>query len=268
MILATTSGTIWTWSFVIGAAFVAWYFLNPKSLVGCIDFLSAQLTKATNKLRGIDPMAMKQAKINQAAEEVAAATLDLEKCRASMSKVQRYIDERIARSEVLEARANEYLLANKDDKLTPEQKKENEASALKQMLDKEKVDDEIKASKDLLAKHTTAYDECAARCNAGHERISELKRETKQQGFRMQMAKADASIANLGKVLSGDKLSPDSFAEIDEQIEDSIDANLAKGQVAKDLKPSSDKDKEMDNRARERKASAALESMKEKLASK
>lgn len=247
------SMSIWSWIGLAALALIALYMLNKTAFRRMRDAGSAQVGKAGRAIWGYDPIAVKNAEIDRKAEELAEATRGLENCRGLISSVERQVKTGTAESNRLQALAEQYVDEKNDD------------MARAKLLEKETVDHDLANNKEQLATHRETYDAWLVKIQNANKRIAELRREAKQQGVRLQMSKAEANLSKLGSVMGKANLSFDSMSEVDQEIENQIDANRAKGQVAHDLAKEGLAEIEAENRARASAANKALDALKAKM---
>lgn len=193
---------------------------------------------------------MKNAEIDRKAEELAEATKGLQTCRALISTVERQVKSGTIESNRLDALAKQFVREGNDDK------------AREKLVEKARVDNELTSNKSQLKAHQETYEAYLHKVQAANERIVELRREAKSQGVRLQMAKAEATLAQLGNVMGKANLSFDSLSEVDAEIESQIDQNRAKGQVIHDLAREGLEEIEAEKRARMAQADDALAALK------
>jgi len=236
----------------LALVFVLWL-LNKTALRRARDAAGAQVGKLAKGLWAMDPIAVKNAEIDRRAEELAEATRGLESCHALIGGVERQIKTGNTESNRLQSLAEQYVRENNDDK------------AKEKLVEKTRVDHDLEANKEQLRVHRETYDAYLLKIQNANRKISELRREAREQGVRLQMSKAEANLSKFGAVMGKANLNFDSLGEVNEEIEAQIDKNRAKGQVAHDLAREGLEEIEAENRARYAQADDALASLKQKM---
>lgn len=252
MLFAASTG-VWTWVALVAFVVFVLYVLNRTAFRRVADAASAQVGKAARHAWAMDPLAVKNAEIDRKAEEVAEATRGLESCRALIAGVERQVTTGKRESARLQSLAEQFARDNNDQK------------ALDKLTEKERVDTDLAHNEEQLQIHRQTYDAYLTKIKNANQRINDLRKEAREQGVRLQMAKAEANLAKLAPVVGKANLSFDQLDEVNREIESQIDQNRAKGQVVHDLAKDGLEEIEAENRARNAAAQDKLAALKARL---
>jgi phage shock protein A len=243
----------WTWIGIVAVALFAIYLLNRTAFRRVSDAAGAQIGKGAKAIWSMDPLAVKNAEIDRKADEIAEATHGLEGSRALISSVERQVTTGERESKRLQSLAEQFAKENNDDK------------ALEKLTELERVESELANNKKQLETHRSTYNNFLTKIQNANKRISELRKEAREQGVRLSMAKAEANLAKLAPAVGKANLNFDNLEEINQEIEAQIDKNRAKGQVVHDLSKEGLEEIEAENRAQNAAASNKLAALKAKI---
>lgn len=183
----------------------------------------AQFGKLSRWAWGMDPIAIYQAEVDKAAEEIQEAGAGLEQFKGHVARLQREVANGLRKVEDLTAKVKAMLLAG------------NEAKATSYVLELQTVQAKLEKDQKQLTEQELLYQTNLKKVKYANQKIREAKEKTERMQSELRLSNAEAEVARLAQNFEIKTSSIDNLGEIEDEIQRQIDANRSKGQVIHDL---------------------------------
>lgn len=215
--------------------------------------LCAQVGKASRFIWRADPIAIYQAEVDKAAEEVQQAGEELAQFRGIISRLEREVINDEKEVERLK-QIVKGLLQDGDEK-----------KATNYVLDLQRVQARLEKNKKTLSEKQVGYENNLKKVKYANQKIREKREKAESLQSDLRMSKADAEVAKLNQDFRVKTSALDSLDEIEEEIQRQIDSNVAKGQVIHDLGDDGLHDMAEEEKLQKQQANLMLEQFKREL---
>lgn len=249
--------TLGTLIVAVLGAFTLFALVNMRAFKRLLSSGQAQLGKVGRWAEGKDPLAMYQEKIDEAVDHLRHLKDGLVRVKGLIASVERQVkdgDRDVAR---LDARIK---MALNDG---------NETRATDLVTQMQTVNKNLTENKKQLAQHNDSYAGLLKQVQSAQERVLQAKRDAEQLGAQLDISKGQAEVADiLGKFQPLGKGSPlEDLSKYRAEVENRIDQNRARGQVASELDTSRLAEEAEDDKVKKLEAKAMLDEYKSKVKS-
>lgn len=240
---------------VVGVAVLLFLFQrNAFKRMG--SAIKGQVSKVTRSLWSADPIAVYQAEVDEAAEQVASATNDLQNYKAHLSELSRKKINRQAEIDKLSARIRQNLLDGKEDRA---------ADCAVQLKQSEK---ELEVVNKSLSAYEASYETSKKKIQYARKKIEDARENARKLNVDLEMSKAEAKLADLAESFNVDTNKLDGLGEVSSEIQRQIDQNRARAEVIRDLNVNSLEDIEEEERMKKAEAQDVLARFKQEMGTK
>lgn len=215
--------------------------------------LCAQVNKVSRFLWRADPIAIYQAEVDKAAEEVQQASEELAEYKGIISRLEREVANDEKEAERLK-QIIKGLLQDGDEK-----------KATNYVLDLQRVQARLEKHARLLASKKTGYEINLKKVKFANQKIREKRDKASEMQSDLRISKADARVTQLNQEFKVKTSALDGLDEIEEEIQRQIDVNQAKGQVIHDLGDDGVHDLDEEEKLQKQQATLMLEQFKREL---
>ena len=181
----------------------------------------AQLNKIANIFFEADPIAQMRYEYDQAVEQLKEGRQGLELYRGLVERVTRQVRQGEAHVSQLEAKARAYLKAG--DRVT----------AAKFALESRKAKQDLAQNQEQLDLHEQAYGNNLSKIKHANKSLAGIRQKIHRYDAELRMSEAEAEIAKLSE--SFDFNVTTDFGQLENLIQEKIDANRGRTRVAADL---------------------------------
>jgi phage shock protein A len=183
--------------------------------------IRAQLNKLANFFWEADPIAQMQYEYDSAVEQLKEGRTGLEQYRGLVERVGRQVKEGDAHVAKLTSQAKAYLKVG------------DRETAAKFALEVQKAKAQLEQNKQQLEMHETAYQNNLKKIQHANKKLGEVREKIQRYDAELKMSEAEAEIAKLSS--SFDMNVTTDFGQLEQVIQQKIDANRGKVRVAADL---------------------------------
>lgn len=231
------------------------YFVNRTAFFRLWAAGSAQVGKASKSLWGADPVAVYQAEVDNAAQEIGEATRGLEQYQGLVARLKRQVE------------GNEKEVARLNVRVDAELKGGNDARAQEYMLQLKKAKADLAENAAQLKTYEEGYQVNLSRISRARAKIAEAKQNAQKLDAELKMSKAEAEAAKLAQKFNVQGANLEGLGEVEEEIRRQIDVNRGKAKVAMDIARAEGSAAEVDEEERllRDEAAAELEQRKKEL---
>jgi len=181
----------------------------------------AQLNKIANIFFEADPIAQMRYEYDQAVEQLKEGRQGLELYRGLVERVTRQVRQGEDHGSQLEAKARAYLKAG------------DRATAAKFALESRKAKQELAQNQEQLDLHERAYGNNLNKIKHANKSLAGIRQNIQRYDAELRMSEAEAEIAKLSE--SFDFNVTTDFGQLENLIQEKIDANRGRTRVAADL---------------------------------
>jgi phage shock protein A len=238
---------------VVGIALVL---LNRRAVARFLDAGSAQLGKAGRWAIHKDPVAMYKEKIDDATDHLRTAREGLVRVRGLITGVQRQVDDGDKETARLDVRIKGALSSGDENRA---------AEYVRQLQEAKK---QLEENRRQLAVHLETYQGFLKQVQAAQAKIVQAKDEADKLGVQLEISKAEAELADIAQNFQVNTSALEGLGEIKGEIHKQIDANRARGMVARDLAAGAALEVEEEERLKNEEAKVLLEQYKAEMAAK
>jgi phage shock protein A len=224
-----------------------------SSVVRIWNALSAQFGKLSKWIWGIDAVAVYQAEVDRAAEEIGSAGEGLEQYRGMVARLERQVNN----GEKQEAALIVKIESNLKDG--------NEARAREFAVQLSRVQSELAENRSQLKTHEETYQNNLKKVKFANERIRQAKEKAEKMQADLRLSKAEAETAKLAKQFNVKTSALDGLLQVEEEIQRQIETNRAKSHVIRDLSQDGLDQIQEDEKAQNAEADLLLEKFKAKM---
>lgn len=208
---------------VIGGVVVALFGLFQRRNIGRLcSACSAQVGKVTKWVYGIDAIAIYQAEVDKSAEEIESAGEGLEQYRSLISRLERQVTS--GEKDELRLTLRVKTLLSTDERRATEEAVH---------LNKVKVD--LKENREQLNNYRDVYENELKKIKFANDKIKRAREKAEKMQAELSLSRAEAETAKLAKQFDMKNVNLDKLGEVENTIQNQIDANRAKGRVIRDL---------------------------------
>jgi phage shock protein A len=246
---------MWVWTIlgVVLAAVVVMLIVNRRAVMRFFDAGSAQLGKAGRWAVNQDPVAMYKEKIDDATEHIGTAKQGLVRVRGLIMGVQRQVEDGDREAARLDARVKAALSSGDEIRA---------AEYVRQLQETKK---QLEENRRQLVVHQETYQGFLKQVQMAQAKVIQAKQDAEKIGVDLQISKAEAELADIAENFQVNTSALDGLGQIKGEIHRQIDANRARGQVARDLSASATKEIEEDERIKNEEAKVLLEQYKSEM---
>jgi phage shock protein A len=183
--------------------------------------IRAQLNKVANYFWEADPIAQMQYEYDSAVEQLKEGRLGLEQYRGLVERVTRQVKEGEAQVAKITAQAKSYLKIGDRD------------TAAKFALDLQKAKAQLEENKAQLEMHETSYQNNLKKIQFANKNLVAVQEKIHKYDAELKMSEAEAEVAKLSQ--SFDVNVTTDFGQLENVIQNKIDANRGKVRVAADM---------------------------------
>ncbi|MCP3915809.1 MAG: hypothetical protein GY711_09655 [bacterium] len=183
--------------------------------------IRAQFNKVANYFWEADPIAQMRYEYDLAVEQLKEGREGLEIYRGLVERVTRQTNANCRHVEELQAKAKAYLTAGDRD------------TAAKFALELQKAKRELAENEEQLAMHDKAYENNLEKIKHANHKLAEVRERIRQYDAELKMSEAEAEVAKLAETFDFNVTTD--FGQIENVIQDRIDANRGKARVSADL---------------------------------
>jgi phage shock protein A len=241
---------------IVAVVVVILYFVNPRALGRFFEAGSAQVGKAGRWAANQDPVAMYKEKIDDATEQISTAKKGLVSVRGLIMGVQRQVDDGEKDTARLDARVKAALASGDESRA---------AEYVRQLQDCKK---QLEENRRQLAIHQETYQGFLKQVQAAQNKVVQARDEAEKIGVELQISKAEAELADIAENFQVNTSALDGLGAIKGEIHRQIDANRARGQVARDLSAGAVKEMEEEDRIKNEEAKVLLDQYKAEMGTK
>lgn len=213
--------------------------------------IRAQLNKLANFFWEADPIAQMQYEYDSAVEELKEGRKGLEQYRGLVERVARQVKEGESHVTKLTSQAKAYLKAG------------DRETAAKFALEIQKAKGQLDQNKQQLEMHETAYQNNLKKIQHANKKLGEVREKIQRYDAELKMSEAEAEVAALSQ--SFDMNVTTDFGQLEQVIQQKIDANRGKVRVAADLSSEGIADIEAEERMEKSMAEDALKDLEVEL---
>jgi phage shock protein A len=235
---------------LVGVMVVVLYFVNRRALLRFFEAGSAQVGKAGRWATSQDPVAMYKEKIDDATDQIRTAKQGLVRVRGLIIGVQRQVDDGEKDTARLDVRVKGALTSGDENRA---------ADYVRQLQESKK---QLEENRRQLAIHQETYQGFLKQVQAAQNKVVQAKDEAEKIGVELQISKAEAELADIAENFQVNTSALDGLGAIKGEIHRQIDANRARGQVARDLSAGAVKEMEEEDRLKNEEAKVLLDQYK------
>ncbi|MCI0378480.1 MAG: PspA/IM30 family protein [Gemmataceae bacterium] len=232
---------------VIAALLTILYFVNRTAFSRIWAAGSAQVGKASKALWSADPVAVYQAEVDNAAEEIAAATQGLAQYQGLVARLKRQVE------------GNEKDIARLNVRVDAEIRSGNDAKAQEYLVQLKKAQTDLAENQGQLRTYEESYQQNLTRITKARAKIAEAKRNAEKLDAELKMSRAEAEAAKLAEKFNVRAANLEGLAEVEDEIRRQIDVNRGQAKVAMDIAKVEGTAGEEDEEERVLRAEAAAE---------
>ena len=203
-----------------------------------------QINKAVNALWAADPVSQMQLEYDQAVEQLKQGREGLAQYRALVERVSRQVENDKKKLADMEAKVQAYLKAGDRD------------TASSFALELKELKQELAENEQQLETHEAAYENNLKKVRHASKKVGELRDKIARYDSELKLSRAEAEMSQLAQQFDIN-ISTD-LGEAEQQVQDKISLNRAKGQVAADLSGSGLDQVEQEEQEEQIKANQAL----------
>jgi phage shock protein A len=244
---------MWTYLIVGGVVVLILAVLGGKPLFDRLfNAGRAQAGKLGRAAEAADPLALINQAVDDGVNSIQHAKEGLENCQTLVMSVQRQVDSGEKEKSRLEARIQAAM-----DSGDPNHTANDNALALAE------CEKHLEENKSQLEKHKATYQAFAKQVEMGQKRVVEARHKAADLGVQLEQSKREAEMATFAANFNFDPNAINSgTARAEELIQQQIDKNRAKGQVAADMSKQASAELADDELERQAAASKILERFK------
>jgi phage shock protein A len=233
-----------------GIVVVVLLLVNPRAVTRFFDAGSAQLGKAGRWAASQDPVAMYKEKIDDATDHIRTAKQGLVQVRGLIMGVQRQVDDGDKEAARLDARVKVALSGG------------DESRAAEYVRQLQETTKQLEENRRQLAVHQETYQGFLRQVQAAQAKVVQAKQDAEKIGVELQISKAEAELADIAENFQVNTSALDGLGAVKNEIHRQIDANRARGQVARDLSANAAAEVDEEERVKNEDAKVLLEQYK------
>jgi len=249
--------TMWTFFEVVGIAALSvavvvgvLLLINRRAVQRFFAAGSAQLGQAGRWAANKDPIAMYKEKIDDATDHIRTAKEGLVRVRGLIIGVQRQVDDGEREAARLDARVKAALSSGDENRA---------AEYVRQLQETRK---QLEENRRQLGIHEETYNGFLKQVQLSQTKVMQSKQEAEKLGVELQISKAEAELADIAENFQINTSALDGLGEVKGEIHRQIDANRARGQVARDLSTGAALEMEEEEKIKNEEAKVLLEQYK------
>ena len=181
----------------------------------------AQINKLANWFWTQDPIAQMQYEYDRAVEQLKSGRVGLEQYRGLVERVQRQVTGNKKQEQDLTAKIKAYLKAN------------DRTTAASFAIQLQKVQQELVENQEQLKMHEAAYQNNLEKIKHASKQLADVRTKIQKYQADLKMSSAEAELARLSQTFNFDVTTD--FGELEQVIQEKIDANRGTARVAADL---------------------------------
>src|SRR5262249_48978546 len=181
----------------------------------------ARLNKIANFFSRSDPIAQLQYEYDKMVDQLKDGRVGLEQYSALVERVKRQVEKNKTNVATLEAKIKSYLSV------------EDRETAGRLALELQKSRKELQENQAQLAMHEQAYNNNLTKIKHATGTLGELREKSLKYDADLKMSRAEAELAKVARSINVDVTTD--FGEIEEVVQEQIDANRARARVSADL---------------------------------
>lgn len=237
--------------FGIGIAVVIVVLLfNVRAFKQLFGVGKAQAGKLARAAEAMDPVAMYQEKIDEAADNLRQAKESLVRVKGLIASVERQVSDGKKEAARLDARIKLALQEN------------NEVKAAEYVQQIQNTKAQLTQNEAQLAAHNSSYQAFLKQVQAAQTRIINAKREAEKLGTDLEISKVEAEIGDINQRFSAAANPLDEAQQFKGDIQKRIDQNRARNQVSLDVNSDLTQEDAEEAKVKEMEAKAILEQYK------
>lgn len=235
---------------VVGVVLLVLAMWQRKAFMQIFNALGAQVGKLGRLVWGLDPIANYQAEVDRSAQEIQDASGGLEEYKGIVERYKRKKETGQKQEANLTALIKNAISSNDD------------AKASNYMIQLQEVRKTLAEDSKNLEDYEKSYENNLKKVKYARQRIDEVKEKARRLSAELNLSAVEANTAKLAGSLNLKLNSFEGLGQIEDEIQNKIDANRSKAAVARDL--SADGLDELEEQESQKKVAAAEELAKMK----